>query len=404
MRISFHLVVPTEEGETFLFLMIISCLTSSIKTTETPIVFIFWSSTYKSSRSSCLRRWTRAIISYLSPRNKQFDSIYLGGLAKEPKHLEWSKQLTQSTLTINSPRTHKPSGLRKTDSYEDAGSIVYCKLNKDKTTELLQGKKVVVIGYKKSAINLANECAEANQGPDGKPCTMVIMTLHRTVPSYSIWGLPFFLFYSTRFSQFLHERPNQSLLKDLFCLIASPMRKGESKFIESYLEWKLPLHKYGLKPSHPFEEDYTSCQMAIYRESGSNLHSSEIRCKWLSRALDGHFKLPTIENMLEQISKEIQVSKRSTRFYKKKPCISKFSINHTDDICVEMGLKTWRKKNWFFEAFSPYNNRDYEDLCSISIIYELWSRSDKRLQVRYTWLLELMRTHSPRQNIHGEVF
>ncbi|KAI3904834.1 hypothetical protein MKW92_041061 [Papaver armeniacum] len=331
-------------------------------------------------------------------------------------------------------------------------TLDYCKLNKDETTELLQGKKVVVIGYKKSAIDLATECAEANQGPDGKPCTMVIRTLHWTVPSYSIWGLPFFLFYSTRFSQFLHERPNQSLLKDLFTRFASPMRKGVSKFIESYLEWKLPLAKYGLKPSHPFEEDYASCQMAIlpenffkqadegrilfkkspkwsfwsggiefedktkleadvvvlatgfdgkgklkslfpepfrslledstgimplyrgtihplipgvafvgYTESVSNLHSSEIRCKWLSRALDGRFKLPTVENMLEQVSKEIEVSKRSTRFYKKKPCISTFSINHTDEICEEMGLKSWRKKNWFLEAFSPYNNRDYEE-------------------------------------------
>lgn len=27
--------------------------------------------------------------------------------------------------------------------------------------------------------------------------------------------------------------------------------------------WKLPLGKYGLKPEHPFEEDYASCQMAI---------------------------------------------------------------------------------------------------------------------------------------------
>ena len=27
--------------------------------------------------------------------------------------------------------------------------------------------------------------------------------------------------------------------------------------------WKLPLVKYWLKPDHPFEEDYASCQMAI---------------------------------------------------------------------------------------------------------------------------------------------
>lgn len=44
-------------------------------------------------------------------------------------------------------------------------------------------------------------------------------------------------------------------------------RKAISKFIESYLAWKLPLVKYGLKPDHPFEEDYASCQMAILPEN-----------------------------------------------------------------------------------------------------------------------------------------
>lgn len=39
-----------------------------------------------------------------------------------------------------------------------------------------------------------------------------------------------------------------------------------SKFIESYLLWKLPLEKYGLIPEHPFVEDYASCQMAIMPE------------------------------------------------------------------------------------------------------------------------------------------
>lgn len=40
-----------------------------------------------------------------------------------------------------------------------------------------------------------------------------------------------------------------------------------SKTVESYLTWKLPLEKYGLKPEHPFEEDYASCQMAILPEN-----------------------------------------------------------------------------------------------------------------------------------------
>ncbi|KAG7023722.1 putative flavin-containing monooxygenase 1, partial [Cucurbita argyrosperma subsp. argyrosperma] len=44
-------------------------------------------------------------------------------------------------------------------------------------------------------------------------------------------------------------------------------KQGVSKFIESYLTWKMPLVKYGLKPEHPFLEDYASCQMAIMPET-----------------------------------------------------------------------------------------------------------------------------------------
>ncbi|KAL3825473.1 hypothetical protein ACJIZ3_021502 [Penstemon smallii] len=256
-------------------------------------------------------------------------------------------------------------------------TIDYCKLNEDESTQLLKGKKVVIFGYKKSAIDLAVECAEANQ----------------------VWGLPFYMFYSTRASQFLHERPNQGLFRTVLCHMLSPM---------------LPLEKYGLKPDHPFEEDYASCQMAILPEQffpeadkgkiafkraskwwfteegvefedGTKLDAdivilatgfdgkkklkamipdpfrTEIRCKWLSRLVDEQFKLPSVENMLGQTAKEMEIMRRTTRFYKRS-CISTFSINHSDEICEEMGWSSWRKKNnWFAEAFSPYNSQDYEE-------------------------------------------
>ncbi|KAL2503344.1 putative flavin-containing monooxygenase 1 [Forsythia ovata] len=330
-------------------------------------------------------------------------------------------------------------------------TLDYCKLNQQESTQLLKDKKVVIFGYKKSAIDLAVECAEANQGPQGKPCTMVVRTLHWTVPHYSVWGLPFYMFYSTRASQFLHERPNQGFLRSLLCHLMSPMRRAASKIIESYLTWKLPLEKYGLKPDHPFEEDYASCQMAIlpenffseadkgnihfkraskwwfweggvefddgtkldadvvvlatgfdgkkklktiipepflsllefpsgmmplyrgtinplipnmafvgYIESVSNLHTAEIRCKWLSRLVDNQFKLPSVEKMLEQTTKEMEIMKKTTRFFKRS-CISTFSINHSDEICEEMGWSSLRKNNWVAEAFSPYNSQDYEE-------------------------------------------
>ena len=43
-------------------------------------------------------------------------------------------------------------------------SLDYCKLDEENSVQLLKDKKVVVVGYKKSAIDLAVECAKANQG------------------------------------------------------------------------------------------------------------------------------------------------------------------------------------------------------------------------------------------------
>lgn len=43
-------------------------------------------------------------------------------------------------------------------------SLDYCKLDQQATNQLLKNKKVVVVGYKKSGIDLALECAMANQG------------------------------------------------------------------------------------------------------------------------------------------------------------------------------------------------------------------------------------------------
>ncbi|CAN7063731.1 unnamed protein product [Brassica oleracea var. botrytis] len=86
-------------------------------------------------------------------------------------------------------------------------SMDYCKLEKEEALDLLRGKKVAVIGFKKSAIDLALESALANRA--FSVYTMVVSTTHWVIPHYWVWGLPFFLFYSTRAAQFLHDRPNR---------------------------------------------------------------------------------------------------------------------------------------------------------------------------------------------------
>lgn len=97
-----------------------------------------------------------------------------------------------------------------------------------------------------------------------------------------------------------------------------------------------------------------------YIETVSNLQTAEIRCKWLARLADQKFKLPAVEKMLEQTTKEVEIMKQTTRFFKRH-CISTFSINHRDEICEEMGWKSWRKNNWISEAFMPYSSQDYQE-------------------------------------------
>jgi dimethylaniline monooxygenase (N-oxide forming) len=43
-------------------------------------------------------------------------------------------------------------------------TIEYCKLDNESTSDLVKGKKIVVIGFTKSVIDLAMECAQENQG------------------------------------------------------------------------------------------------------------------------------------------------------------------------------------------------------------------------------------------------
>lgn len=75
-----------------------------------------------------------------------------------------------------------------------------------------------------------------------------------------------------------------------------------------------------------------------YVETGLNLRTSELRSMWLARLAAGHFTLPSPTEMLQQVSAEMEVIKRSTRFYQRH-CISTFSIKHMEDICMEMGVK-----------------------------------------------------------------
>ncbi|KAK6126929.1 hypothetical protein DH2020_039330 [Rehmannia glutinosa] len=103
-------------------------------------------------------------------------------------------------------------------------SMDYAALDNASAAQLIKGKKIAVIGSGKSAVDIAFECAIAN-GND-YPCTVIQRTIHWMLPDSQPWG-----------------------------------RRAMSKFVESYLRWKLPLKKYDLIPKERFVQEASSCQI-----------------------------------------------------------------------------------------------------------------------------------------------
>ncbi|KAH7851808.1 hypothetical protein Vadar_016743 [Vaccinium darrowii] len=92
-----------------------------------------------------------------------------------------------------------------------------------------------------------------------------------------------------------------------------------------------------------------------YVESVSNLHTAEIRCQWLARLVDEHFKLPSVEKMLQQTTKEMEIMKRT----REAAFLLLVSTTVIKSVKRWDRWTSWRKKNWLAEAFRPYNSQDY---------------------------------------------
>ncbi|GJS47971.1 hypothetical protein Tco_0598092 [Tanacetum coccineum] len=94
--------------------------------------------------------------------------------------------------------------------------------------------------------------------------------------------------------------------------------EGLKMFQQVYIDFDIQENNPSFNSKHGNNPSSNSNMAFIgYMESVSNLHTSEMRCKWLVRILHDEFKLLCTEKMLEQITSEMDIMKTSTRFYKR---------------------------------------------------------------------------------------
>ncbi|KAI3709281.1 hypothetical protein L2E82_39041 [Cichorium intybus] len=330
-------------------------------------------------------------------------------------------------------------------------SMDYAAMDNNTAEEFVKGKRVIVVGFGKTGLDIARECSSIN-GPN-HPCTIVYRRDHWKVPDWSVWGIPLPLLYLNRFSQLMVHKPGEGFLLSLVATLLSPLGWGVSKLVETYIKKKIPIAKFDMVPKESFSKDarssvicyipdadeffdavekgsiklkktptfsfydkgvmiedddtrieadivifatgfkgveklgdifesstyrmlitgsprvplYRECihpripQLAIigFSESISNIHTSEMRCKWVVALLEGAFKLPSVNEMQKDIARWDEYMKQSTGEHHYRSSVCTLEIWYNDQLCKDMGMNPLRKNGLLANLFEPFLPTDY---------------------------------------------
>ncbi|TKY75533.1 flavin-containing monooxygenase 1 [Spatholobus suberectus] len=273
-------------------------------------------------------------------------------------------------------------------------SMDYASMDGQMAAEFVRGKQVTVVGFQKSALDIAMECSAVNGV--NYPCTVLYRTEHWNLPDYLPWGIPLAYLYLNRFSELTVHKPGENFLLSLIATLLAPLLRafgsakrgilvdgeassplktdlmilatgfsGDKKlkdiFVSSTFQnliagspnATVPLYRECIHPQIP--------QMAVigFSESASILYTSELRCRWVAELLDGTFKVPSIEELKKDVEKWDEYMKTYSGQYYRRSCLAALHIWYNDQLCKDMHWNPRRKNGLLAELFEPYGPLDY---------------------------------------------
>ncbi|WVZ81627.1 hypothetical protein U9M48_028982 [Paspalum notatum var. saurae] len=143
-------------------------------------------------------------------------------------------------------------------------SMEYSAMAHADAAELVRGKRVVVVGAGKSAMDTVAQCAEANGSR--YPCTMAYRSAHWMVDPKVARRVKFFTFTSSRWTELMVHKPGEGFVLSLLATILTPLRLLMSKVTEAYYKKSIPIEKHGMVPDCSFAQGSLGWRLGILPE------------------------------------------------------------------------------------------------------------------------------------------
>ncbi|KAH7574800.1 hypothetical protein JRO89_XS02G0006300 [Xanthoceras sorbifolium] len=293
-------------------------------------------------------------------------------------------------------------------------SMDYAAMDYQSAANFVKGKRVIVVGFRKSALDIAMECSVANEGilVDGgeeaittplKTDLVILATGFRGdkklkdifLHVYTHNKIENFIRYQYAWLTPIHKTSKCMISSSLGFKMQQMAVLLDAKTIYERYKTNVKVYKTHIKVksikigyyakdlicliTHLIREIIHPRipQLAVigFSESYSNLFTSEMRVRWLAELLDVTFKLPSIKEMENDIMEWDQYMKRySGRFYRilghvlqyRRSCIGALHIWYNDQLCKDMGWNLKRKNGFFTKLFEPYGPLDYVPVPSMS--------------------------------------